>query len=308
MPSTLADVAPAFVAMAHRIVWCSVATVDARKRPRSRILHPIWQWEDGELTGWIATGPTPLKRAHLDNSPHVSCNYWTENHDTCVAECQAEWQFRPGRPRAAYGTCSSRRRRQSATTRRSSPAWEGPDSPAFAVLRFEPVATPRHARHRNADRPGRSTHLDRPLTNQPRPSRGSPRSQSQKSRFGGIPGPRPDRRPLGDGAILGLLRQAPRGCPSRLPQRPSAATRRRSLHPRIRAPFPTGLPSSVRDKNFLKRLTVDLRGKTLTLARLRDGTGATHDPLTLFLGRWPREQHLVTEYIIPDLRLARRDR
>ena len=33
MPSTLADVAPAFVAMAHRIVWCSVATVDAKQAP-----------------------------------------------------------------------------------------------------------------------------------------------------------------------------------------------------------------------------------------------------------------------------------
>ena len=137
MPSTLAEVAPAFVAMAHRIVWCSVATVDARKRPRSRILHPIWQWEDGELTGWIATGPTPMKRAHLDNSPHVSCNYWAENHDTCVAECQAEWQFdladrervwnlfKSSPPPVGYDPAMI-------------PAWEGPDSPAFAVLRLSP--------------------------------------------------------------------------------------------------------------------------------------------------------------------------
>lgn len=33
-------VAPAFVEMAHRIVWASVATVDGQGRPRSRILHP----------------------------------------------------------------------------------------------------------------------------------------------------------------------------------------------------------------------------------------------------------------------------
>ena len=40
-------------------------------------------------------------------------------------------------------------------------------------------------------------------------------SLSQKSRFGGMPGPRPDRRHPGDGAILGLLRQAPRAAPTR---------------------------------------------------------------------------------------------
>lgn len=63
--------APAFVAMAHRIVWATAATVDAEGRPRSRILHPYWEWDGdaGSLVGWIATGPTPLKRAHLARSP-----------------------------------------------------------------------------------------------------------------------------------------------------------------------------------------------------------------------------------------------
>ena len=32
----LSEVAPRFVEMAHRIVWASVATVDAKGRPRSR--------------------------------------------------------------------------------------------------------------------------------------------------------------------------------------------------------------------------------------------------------------------------------
>jgi hypothetical protein len=91
--STITEVAPAFVAMAHQIVWCSAATVDAEGRPRSRVLHPIWEWDGDELTGWIATGPTPLKRAHLAAHPHLSCNYWAPSQDTCVAECDAEWCF-----------------------------------------------------------------------------------------------------------------------------------------------------------------------------------------------------------------------
>src|ERR687898_1685714 len=85
----LAAVAPAFVEMAHRIVWATVATVDPEERPRSRILHPIWEWDGESLTGWIGTGPTPVKRAHLDHSPYMSVNYWAPNHDTCVAECRA---------------------------------------------------------------------------------------------------------------------------------------------------------------------------------------------------------------------------
>ena len=87
----LADVAPEFVAMAHRIVWANVATVDALGRPRSRVLHPLWTWDGTELVGWVGTSPTPLKRAHLEHSPFVSVAYWSPQHDTCTAECEAEW-------------------------------------------------------------------------------------------------------------------------------------------------------------------------------------------------------------------------
>jgi hypothetical protein len=60
--TALTQVAPAFIEMAHRIVWASAATVDTRGRPRSRILHPIWQWDGERLVGWIATSPSPAKR------------------------------------------------------------------------------------------------------------------------------------------------------------------------------------------------------------------------------------------------------
>jgi hypothetical protein len=91
--SALADVAPAFVDMAHRIVWASVATVDADGRPRSRVLHPLWEWDGTTLTGWIATGPTPIKRAHIAAHPDVSINYWDPTQDTCSCEATVEWVF-----------------------------------------------------------------------------------------------------------------------------------------------------------------------------------------------------------------------
>ena len=49
--TTLEDIAPKFVAMAHQIVWCTAATVDAKGRPRSRVLHPIWEWDGTHLVG-----------------------------------------------------------------------------------------------------------------------------------------------------------------------------------------------------------------------------------------------------------------
>lgn len=89
--TALENTAPAFIEMAHSIVWASVATVDADGRPRSRILHPVWEWDGTDLFGWIATVPSPVKRAHLAVHPEVSVNYWTPSQDTCSAECLVEW-------------------------------------------------------------------------------------------------------------------------------------------------------------------------------------------------------------------------
>ena len=88
----LASVAPAFVEMAHRIVWCTVATTTATGRPRTRILHPIWEWDGTALTGWIATSPLSPKAADLAAQPAVSLTYWAPGHDTCSADCDTAWE------------------------------------------------------------------------------------------------------------------------------------------------------------------------------------------------------------------------
>jgi Pyridoxamine 5'-phosphate oxidase len=133
-----AQIAPAFVDMAHSIVWASVATVDADGRPRTRILHPIWQWDGSELTGWIATVPTRLKHDHLAAHPEISISYWTTNHDTCSAECLTQWyldddtcttvwdMFKNGPAPVGYDPAII-------------PQWHGgPTSEEFAALRLTP--------------------------------------------------------------------------------------------------------------------------------------------------------------------------
>jgi hypothetical protein len=135
--NTLAETAPAFVEMAHKIVWASVATVDAQGRPRSRILHPIWQWDSKRLVGYIGTSPTPTKRANLHASPFMSLNYWTPAQDTCVAECRAEWVFDDaGRTMIwdLFASAPSPLGYNPAII----PAWTSPTADAFAGIRLTP--------------------------------------------------------------------------------------------------------------------------------------------------------------------------
>ncbi len=88
--SSIADIAPAFIETAHRIVWATVASVDPQGRPRSRVLHPIWEFDGDRLVGWIGTAPTPVKVAHLEHTPFLSVNYWDAQQDIATAECNAE--------------------------------------------------------------------------------------------------------------------------------------------------------------------------------------------------------------------------
>jgi hypothetical protein len=135
--TTLEKVAPAFVEMAHRIVWCTAASVDSQGRPRARILHPIWDWDGATLTGWIATGPTPTKRAHLDHSPYMSCTYWTDSHDTCTAECRVEWHF-DDNTRTEIWDKFKNAPAPVGYDPAIIPVWTSPTAETFAVLKLEP--------------------------------------------------------------------------------------------------------------------------------------------------------------------------
>ena len=136
--SDLAATAPAFVEMAHRIVWASAATVGPDGRPRSRILHPYWQWDGSSLYGWIATGPTPTKVAHLDDHPFISLNYWSPNQDTCSADCTVTWAF-DDETRTMVWNLFKHAPAPVGYDPAIVPPWAGgPTSPAFAALRLQP--------------------------------------------------------------------------------------------------------------------------------------------------------------------------
>jgi len=133
----LSQIAPAFVEMAHRIVWCSAATVDVKGRPRSRVFHPIWEWDGANLVGWIATSPTHLKLAHLEASPYISLNYWSPSHDTCVAECRATWVF-DDETRTLVWNLFLKAPEPVGYNPTIIPGWDSPTSEKFAALRLDP--------------------------------------------------------------------------------------------------------------------------------------------------------------------------
>jgi general stress protein 26 len=85
--AAFADIESEFLQRVHTMVWCNVATIDSRNRPRSRVLHPIWI--DG--TGWIATRPTSHKAKHLAANPYVSLAYVADIAKPVYADCYAEW-------------------------------------------------------------------------------------------------------------------------------------------------------------------------------------------------------------------------
>jgi hypothetical protein len=133
----LDEIAPSFVEMAHRIVWCTVATVDGTGRPWTRVLHPIWEYDGVALTGWIATSPRSLKADHLATEPRISATYWDPSHDTCTADCRATWEPGDGDRRAGWDRFVNGPEPVGYDPG-IVPGWTDPTADGFGILRLDP--------------------------------------------------------------------------------------------------------------------------------------------------------------------------
>jgi hypothetical protein len=133
----LATTAPAFVEMAHRIVWCTVATLTPSGELRTRVLHPIWEWDGAALRGWIATSPRSPKAADLAAHPQVSLTYWAPTHDTCTAECATEWETTDAQRQAGWDRFANGPAPVGYDPS-IIPPWTDPKVPDFGILRLTP--------------------------------------------------------------------------------------------------------------------------------------------------------------------------
>ncbi|MEM9036086.1 MAG: pyridoxamine 5'-phosphate oxidase family protein [Actinomycetota bacterium] len=135
----LSVAAPAFVEIAHKIVWATVATVDPSGAPRTRVLHPIWEWDGSTLTGWVATSPLSPKAKHLAHDARVSVTYWDQGHDTCTADCVAIWELDEVSRRAGWDRFASAPEPVGYDPT-IIPGWTDPMADAFGIVRLEPTA------------------------------------------------------------------------------------------------------------------------------------------------------------------------
>ena len=85
--SNFVELQSEFMARVQRAVYCNVATVDPRGRPRSRVMHLVW---DGPI-GLVITWPESPKARHLSQNPHVSIAYISEPTRPVYVECTAAW-------------------------------------------------------------------------------------------------------------------------------------------------------------------------------------------------------------------------
>jgi general stress protein 26 len=76
-----------FLQRVVKAVYCSMATVDCKGRPRSRMMHPIWEGP----TGWVISWPESHKSKHLQANPYVSLAYIYDKDKPLYVDCLAEW-------------------------------------------------------------------------------------------------------------------------------------------------------------------------------------------------------------------------
>jgi hypothetical protein len=127
----------AFIGTAQRVVYCSLATVDRRGRPRSRLVHAVWErkGEDG-IVGWVGSRPTPMRRAHIEGTPFVSCFYWDAAHDVAAAECEVTWIDDDAGRREAWERLAAAPPPMGYDP---APIWpDGPEADGFVALRLDP--------------------------------------------------------------------------------------------------------------------------------------------------------------------------
>jgi len=76
-----------FMARVGQAVYCTMATIDRQNRPRSRVVHPIW---DGPI-GWVISWPASHKAKHLALNPAVSLAYIPDKAKPVYVDGVAEW-------------------------------------------------------------------------------------------------------------------------------------------------------------------------------------------------------------------------
>jgi general stress protein 26 len=129
--ATFADIEEAFIGRVHAMVWCSLATIDRHGRPRSRIVHPIW---DG-ATGYAGSRRRSPKGNDFTANPHVSLAYSADLVHPVYVDCAARWDDDPDTKRHVWNLFHAA---PPPLGYDPGTIYKGIDDPDFGVIRFTP--------------------------------------------------------------------------------------------------------------------------------------------------------------------------
>lgn len=127
-----AAIEPEFRARVDRMVWCNVATVDARGNPSSRLLHPIWE---GPIA-WIGTHRDSAKGRHLARNPRVSLAFISDPVHPVYVDAIAAWADDPATKQHVWDLFLHT---PEPVGYDPTSTFIAPDHPNFGVLRIEPL-------------------------------------------------------------------------------------------------------------------------------------------------------------------------
>lgn len=120
-----------FTARVERMIWCNVVTVDAQQRPRSRLMHPLWEG----LTGWATSRRNAHKAKHLLHNPHVSLAYVADVAKPVYVECIAVWEDDPAEKARVWDFIKSI---PGPVGFDPATIFQTPDNPNYGLLRLTP--------------------------------------------------------------------------------------------------------------------------------------------------------------------------
>ncbi len=124
-------IAGAFAQRIRHAVWCNAATVDRQGRPRSRLIHPIW---DG-VVGYATSAVRTAKLSQIVAVPWMSLAYIAEPFRPTYIECTAVVQNDPETRHRVWDLFAHTPEPLGGDLRS---AWGAVDNPDYVVIRLEP--------------------------------------------------------------------------------------------------------------------------------------------------------------------------
>ena len=109
------------------MVYCSAATIDSQQRPRSRVLHTVWEGR----VGWVATEVKAAKVKQVAMNPAISLAFIADPFKPLYIECRASWQ-NDAATRQAVWDLSLKSGFDPAVS------WEYVENPVYGILRLDP--------------------------------------------------------------------------------------------------------------------------------------------------------------------------